>query len=215
MDSEPKTYRISPEGVERLSWKRTLWLFVFIVLFTVLFVFASGQSANQAQRQRRVVGGCIVIVSALIGSLLGGQMFQRRWSSYRLRFGDDNILRLREDLRADAAGSRRDHEGRGSEGNGIVFKDKRKASASIHSGRACRLRGSLRHHQQVANPSGAHLLDASIEDRPAGWTRAFVVRVMADLRPVYERRCGCAERTVVLWIAGPGAFRPSKKPKRN
>ncbi len=98
MDSEPKTYRISPEGVERLAWRHRVWIFVFVVLLIFLLVFTSGQSANQAQRQRDVVGGCIVIVLALIGSLLGGQMFQRRWSSYKLRFGDDNILRLRKDL---------------------------------------------------------------------------------------------------------------------
>jgi hypothetical protein len=98
MDSEPKTYRISPEGIERLAWRHRVWIFVFVVLLTFLLVFTSGQSANQAQRQRLVVRGCVATVSALIASLIGGKRLQKHWSSYRLRFCDDNILRLREDL---------------------------------------------------------------------------------------------------------------------
>ncbi len=98
MDSEPKTYQISPEGVERLAWTRTVWVCVFVVLFIVLLVFASGQSADQDQRQRLVVGGWIAIVSALIAIFMGGKRLKRQWASYRLRFGEDNILRLREGL---------------------------------------------------------------------------------------------------------------------
>jgi hypothetical protein len=98
MDSEPKTYQVSPEGVERLAWRRAVWVFVFFVLFTVLLVVAFGQSADQDQRQRLVVGGWIVIVTALIASFFALKKRRRYWASYRLRFGEDSILRLQEGL---------------------------------------------------------------------------------------------------------------------
>jgi len=98
MDSEPTTYRVSPEGVERLAWTRTIWVFVFLVLFIVLLVFTSGRSADQSQRERMVAGGWVAIASGVVGSLIARKRLQRRWSSYRLQFGEDNILRLQEGL---------------------------------------------------------------------------------------------------------------------
>lgn len=98
MDSEPKTYRISPEGVERLARTRTVWVFVFLVLFIVLLVLTSGQSADQARRERLVAGGWVLIVAVLVASLIARKRLQKRWSSYRLQFDENKILRWQEGL---------------------------------------------------------------------------------------------------------------------
>lgn len=99
MDSEPKTYRISPEGVDGIVWRRGAWGFVFMVLIAVLFVLVLGQSADQYHRQRLVIVGCFVVFVALIILPIAGKRLRTYWSSYRLSFGEDSILRLQEGLK--------------------------------------------------------------------------------------------------------------------
>lgn len=73
-------------------------MFVLIVVLTVLAVFASGQSADQEKRRRLVFVACIVIASALVAGFVGGGLRGRRWASYRLQVGDDDVLRVGEGL---------------------------------------------------------------------------------------------------------------------
>jgi hypothetical protein len=98
MDSEPKIYRVNQEGVERLARTRTVWVFVFFVLLIVMMTMASGQSADQNQRERLVAWGWYLIVVSVVASLIARKRLQRLWSSYRLQFDENKILRWQEGL---------------------------------------------------------------------------------------------------------------------
>ncbi|MGH9407324.1 MAG: hypothetical protein ACRD3D_16015 [Terriglobia bacterium] len=98
MNPEPDENRVSAEGIELLAWRRGVLFFVLLFVFIVLFVLASGRSADQTQRQHLVIGSLIVMIVAAAAILLAGKRFEKGWSTYRLRFEVDSIVRFRKGL---------------------------------------------------------------------------------------------------------------------
>lgn len=98
MDSKREIYRVSAAGIDQLVFRRCVWIIILCVLFITLFVLVSGRSADQTIRLRLVVAGSTSIFAVFIGIFIASKWLEKQWSSYRLQFEENSILRLQKGL---------------------------------------------------------------------------------------------------------------------